>query len=423
MDKIKEKIEQYRPAAALLLVLIAAIYYLSTRGNNGNLAASGTIEAAEVNLASEVGGLVEDVLAKEGDQVSEDAVLVRFDGAFLKARLKQAQASLALAQANYEQIAAQVELQVTAAEQDLAGLYDNEDVARAKASQAVADARDALRDAQIRLSNLNTINNPEDVEEAYARVVVAEDALVKARNYYKNFEDKAETNVKRAQAYTMLVQAQDAYDGAVRVWNYMKGGANEIDFAQAESDVAYFTALLEKLQADRQALDAGPDPDLLALAEANLRAAEAGLPAAEAQVAAAQAAVDLLQVQVEKLEVIAPMAGTVLFRSIEPGEIAQPGAPLITLAQLSNLTVTVYLQEDRYGAISLGDQAVVTVDSFPGMKFTAVVIQIADQAEFTPRNVQTVDGRKTTVFAIKLSIQDPQGKLKPGMPADVLFSE
>ncbi|MDH5606167.1 MAG: biotin/lipoyl-binding protein, partial [Anaerolineae bacterium] len=162
MDKIKEKIEQYRPAAALLLVLIAAIYYLSTRGNNGDLAASGTIEAAEVNLASEVGGLVEDVLAKEGDQVSEDAVLVRFDGAFLKARLKQAQASLALAQANYEQIAAQVELQVTAAEQDLAGLYDNEDVARAKASQAVADARDALRDAQIRLSNLNTINNPED---------------------------------------------------------------------------------------------------------------------------------------------------------------------------------------------------------------------------------------------------------------------
>jgi HlyD family secretion protein len=63
----------------------------------------------------------------------------------------------------------------------------------------------------------------------------------------------------------------------------------------------------------------------------------------------------------------------------------------------------------------------VSVDSFPGASFAASVINIADQAEFTPRNVQTVEGRKNTVFAIKLKVSDPENRLKPGMPADVSF--
>jgi HlyD family secretion protein len=62
------------------------------------------------------------------------------------------------------------------------------------------------------------------------------------------------------------------------------------------------------------------------------------------------------------------------------------------------------------------------VDSFPGAKFSGVVSNISDQAEFTPRNVQTVEGRSSTVYAIKLNVSDPQGKLKPGMPADVVFN-
>jgi len=63
------------------------------------------------------------------------------------------------------------------------------------------------------------------------------------------------------------------------------------------------------------------------------------------------------------------------------------------------------------------------VDSFPGAKFSAVVSYISDQAEFTPRNVQTVEGRSSTVYAVKLNVNDPNGKLKPGMPADVVFQK
>jgi HlyD family secretion protein len=77
--------------------------------------------------------------------------------------------------------------------------------------------------------------------------------------------------------------------------------------------------------------------------------------------------------------------------------------------------------EDRYGEIHLGQQASVKVDSFPDLTFTSDVTHIADQAEFTPRNVQTAEGRSSTVYAIKLTVTDPQDKLKPGMPADVTF--
>jgi HlyD family secretion protein len=77
--------------------------------------------------------------------------------------------------------------------------------------------------------------------------------------------------------------------------------------------------------------------------------------------------------------------------------------------------------EDRYGQIALGQFAVVQVDSWPGQAFVATVTHIADRAEFTPRNVQTAEGRRTTVFAVDLALDNPEGRLKPGMPADVTF--
>jgi HlyD family secretion protein len=135
----------------------------------------------------------------------------------------------------------------------------------------------------------------------------------------------------------------------------------------------------------------------------------------------AQANLDLLDAQLAKLTVYAPMDGVILTRSVEPGEFVQPGGAALTMGNLSELTITVYVPEDRYGQIRLGEKANVRVDSFPELTFTAEVTHIADQAEFTPRNVQTAEGRSSTVYAIKLSVTDPQGKLKPGMPADVVF--
>jgi len=177
----------------------------------------------------------------------------------------------------------------------------------------------------------------------------------------------------------------------------------------------------------------GPDPEALALAEARLAAAEARLAAAkagpsaeqlaaaQAQVESAQRAEDTLELQLSKLVVAAPFEGVVLSISAELGETATTGATLLVLGRQDDKTITVYIPEDLYGQLSLGQAAEVRVDSFPGERFNATVVNIADQAEFTPRNVQTVEGRKNTVFAIKLGVEDPEERLKAGMPADVVF--
>ncbi len=149
--------------------------------------------------------------------------------------------------------------------------------------------------------------------------------------------------------------------------------------------------------------------------------AEAALEGATKAIDQAQAELDWIDVQLAKLTIHAPVSGVITVRHVEPGEVVQPGATVLTLSQLDRLRITVYLPEDRYGQVNLGQRAQVTVDSFPNEVFSALVMRIADRAEYTPRNVQTEEGRRTTVFAVELSVENPLGRLKPGMPADVTF--
>jgi len=90
---------------------------------------------------------------------------------------------------------------------------------------------------------------------------------------------------------------------------------------------------------------------------------------------------------------------------------------------MDRLTITVYVPEDRIGDVVVGVPAILAVDSFPDAVFHATVTHLSDYAEFTPRNVQTVEGRLATVFAVKLALIEGGENLKPGMPADVTFQE
>lgn len=125
--------------------------------------------------------------------------------------------------------------------------------------------------------------------------------------------------------------------------------------------------------------------------------------------------------QISKLEVPTAESGTVKTSNFEPGEVIHPGMTAFTIGALDRWAIKVYVLEIIYGQISLGDSASVLVDSFSWETFSGKLIQIADQAEFTPRNVQTKDDRQTTVFEIELKVENPSSKLKPDMPADVIF--
>lgn len=152
-----------------------------------------------------------------------------------------------------------------------------------------------------------------------------------------------------------------------------------------------------------------------------VKAAKAGMQQADAALAQAKAALSALDIQLEKTVVRAPIAGVVLNRNLEVGETVMPGSTVVIIGQLEVVELVVYVPETEYGKIMLGDLVSILVDSFPNETFAGSVVYISNQAEFTPRNVQTVEGRSATVYAIKISVPNADRKLKPGMPADVTF--
>jgi HlyD family secretion protein len=444
LENIKSNLKKYGPIAIISLIVIGAIIVLIiAKIDQNGLTASGTIEAIQVRIAPQISGQVLEVLVDEGDQIQKGGLLIKLDQAQLRAQLNQARSHLQQAQASYdllmvggskEQRTAAItaaERQLIAAELALEELYENAAVISATAQGEVAKAREVLDDEEHDwlINQPGNRASPEELKSAKAKVTVAEKRLKKRQKQY----DSASGKTAKAQAQITLTEAIDDLQRAVWYLDWLEKGADEIEMAILDADVALAAANLEIAEAEYERVKDGPDPDDVALAQAAVNHAQAQLDlaqngpgeeqlaVAQAQIDAAQAALDLLQVQLDMTEILAPMDGTILYRLIEPGELAVAGSPLITLVQLDHLSLTVYLPEDQYGEINLGDYVPIKVDSFPSQVFVGEIIRIADQAEYTPRNVQTQEGRRTTVFAVELRILDDSGKLKPGMPADVNF--
>jgi multidrug resistance efflux pump len=344
-------------------------------------------------------------------------------------------------------------------ERDLENL-NNPDFLQAVALKAIADAEKAIEDAERRFHSVSSTADEADIAAAEAQVILSKDALEDAEEDYEPYEDKPADNLSRANFRAQLAAAQQVYDAAVRKLNALRGTGTKSDIAVAEanlvaakaklfeanrewerikdgpkdSDIALLEAQIADAYQDFETYKNGPDPDDIALAEsqvnnakAQLALARADIPTQEeldvvkAQVESAQTYLEAIQVQIDLMVVKSPVSGVVMTRSIEPGEVVQPGLATMTIGRLDNLMITVYIPEDKYGQIQLGDIATIVADSFPGETFEATVTRIADRAEYTPRNIQTKEDRQTTVYAIELSVVDPDGKLKPGMPTDVQF--
>ena len=317
----------------------------------------------------------------------------------------------------------------------------SEEMAAAEAEMTTAkealDIEKASYEALVKNSNIEGLDEAATrLANAEVAFLVAKDVLDRAKAIYgEELQDYAQSIYDAAASE--LEAAQTAYDNllsAAEATDVMEARAR-VAVAQARYDIARdrVNAMLtgdESLQV-RAALLAVKQAEALVSqsetgvkqAEANQAQAQARLVQAQKAVEQAQADLDVLDVQLSKMVVYASQIGVITTRNIEPGEVVQSGATALVISQLDRLTITVYLPEDRYGRVKTGDRVEVSVDSFPGKKYEATIQRIADQAEFTPRNVQTVEGRRTTVFAVELAVENPDGDLKPGMPADVVFTK
>jgi HlyD family secretion protein len=434
-------------AAALSLVIFAAGCSALPGNTSQALQASGLIETTEITVAPELSGRVAEVNAKEGEAVQIGAVLFRLDDTLLQAQRQAAAAALTSSQASVQ--AAQAALGTARAQYDmtlssaLAQVQSNRSELwqQAKPSEfdqpiwyfsksetihstqsAVDTAQAALGEAQSNLSNLENKVGTTQFLEAEERLANARTSFQVAQEVLDQLKGTSSGQELRDSAQNMYDDAKTELDDAQKAYDetLTTEGAQDVLAARARVVVAqerYDTAM-DALHA----LQTGSDSLGVAAAAKAVDQAQAVLEQSQAGVTQAQAELDLIDAQIAKLTTQAPSNGVVLASSIQPGEVLQAGSPAMTLGRLDQLTVTVYIPEDRYGEINLGDQASLAVDSFPGETFAASITHIANQAEFTPQNVQTKEGRQSTVYAVKLAVDNSQGKLKPGMPVDVTFN-
>jgi len=398
-------------------ITIAAMWISGCQGivdessEESPLTVSGTIQATEVRIASELGGRIVKMQTRAGTKVQYGDELVVLDTTSLQSKLAEAKAAVA------------------AAEADLAVLKAGsraQEIAAAQASLALAEAQrngalTAWENAQ------QALDNPQELDaqiiEARTRVELAEQnvELAKAELARERLlrDQKQESSTERRVADLQVKAAEEALAAAQADENTARTTINglwlirseplhliaQVHAAEGQYRLAETGVTVAQAQLDD--LLAGPPPEEVALAQATVRLA--------------QAQAGVLCTQQAKFILTSPVDGVVLTQALHAGEVAAPAATILTVADLRQVTLSVYVPENRIGQVRLGQSVQVMVDSFPGQTFNGQVTRIGDEPEFTPRNITTKEERLNTFYAVKVRLPNDKGLLKPGMPADAIF--
>ncbi|MBI1355060.1 MAG: HlyD family efflux transporter periplasmic adaptor subunit [Acidobacteria bacterium] len=377
----------------LLLAAIAAggvAYWMSSRnqGPENAIEVSGNIRVTEVAIAFKTPGKLAERLVDEGDVVTKGQVVARLDTEPLLRQRDRAEAAIAAAQARISQTEAALR-------------YARESVA---SSVAQRTAEVAASDAALR--ELERGSRPQEIQQAQAAV---ETARVQA--------GEAARNLERART---LFDTQDI-------------SAQDFDRFQAAADAA--KANLKQVEERLALVREGPRREQIEGAEAQkqraqaaLRGANAGrldiermqqdLAARHAELEASQADLALIETQLQDAVAVSPVNGVVLVEAAEPGEILAAGASVVTIGDIERPWLRAYVNQIYQGRIRIGDPVEVTTDSFPGKTYTGRISFIAADAEFTPKEIQTVEERVKLVYRLKIDIPNPNQELKRNMPAD-----
>ncbi len=339
---------------------------------------SGTVETREIQIGSKVGGRVTEVSVEEGQVVKAGTMVVRFECDELKAQ--RAQSGAALDQA----------------------LADLGRMVRGNRPEEIVEAEATARAMQAAYESAKNGPRRQEIDQAQADFAAATADAANAETFYKRMEKLAATDTISRQQFD---DARDKRD-----------------------------AVAQKAESARQRLallQAGTRPEVVHAAEARYKQAEAAavlarkgfrredIDAARGRVAEAQGHVAELDARLREAELQAPADAVVEVVSVRPGDLVPAGRIVITMLETSQLWVKVYVPETELAHVRLGQRAAVKVDSFGGRAFEGHVGQIASQAEFLPRNVQTKSDREHEVFGVKVYVDNPGLVLKSGMSAQV----
>ncbi|MDH7500225.1 MAG: efflux RND transporter periplasmic adaptor subunit [candidate division NC10 bacterium] len=379
----RKKLRLYLLWGVLIAALTYAIWgfsslYLQNKKDAGLIHASGRIEGTEVTVGTKVAGRLERLLVEEGESVERGALLGEISSEEIRARWERARAAISLAERNLFRQAENVQYwdhKVREAETSLefSRRQIEDQITQAEAGLGAAAA--ALARAEANLDWWQ--KESRRLEDLFRQGMVSAQSV-----------DHAKSSLQAAIAEVdQLHKERERAQAALRL---AQNGRLQIEMREKER-----AAALSMRSQAKEAMEA---------ARMEMRMAEAGAKEAQAVL--------------EDCRIVAPISGTVMTKIAEEGEVLAAGRPILTLIDLSDIYLKVYIPEAEIGKIRLGNPARIYVDAYPNRSFQAKVTQISQQAEFTPKNVETKQERVNLVFAVKLTADHPEGLLKPGMPAD-----
>jgi multidrug resistance efflux pump len=351
-----------------------------------------------VTLSTAISGQAVGLFVSEGDMVEAGTVLLRLGDE------EQLNADLAAA-----------EFELLSAQQALDQLDDNIGVELALAQKSLAEAEKTLAFAESRVSSLQRGYSQDRIDQVYANMLLAELGLKRAKEDYARWQQKFNNGnniiwqfIKKRQFKLLLTalekqiaSAERRYQDSVQKYEDLKKGVDPVDMAIAESDLAVAQANVAEAQKEVAILSNGPDPDLVAAAQARITAAETTLIAA--------------QTALTDSELVAPIAGKVVDLNIKNGEWAESGQPVMVIADDSAwLVETDDLTEIDVPQVYLGQPVIVTPDALPDMELAGVVETIKDLSEEKRGDV-------TYTVTIRLDKSDP--RLRWGMTVAVAFEQ
>lgn len=336
---------------------------------------SGDIKALKsAVLSAKMSGRVVSVPRREGDKVSAGAVVVQQDTADLKAQAQQAEAALTAAEARLSQAQTSAGVSGTQIESQIAQSKAGLDSARARLRMLKTGARTQERaQAQNAVSQAkaNYDNAKADLERMKS---MHEQGAISPRQW-----DAAQTQYQLAAAQ---------YDSAKQQLSLIEAGAREEEIESAEKAVVQAEEALRFAESNRSQK---------ALREEDVKSAKAG-------VAQAKAALAYARQQLANASIRTPIAGTVSKRATEPGQMANPGAPLIEVVALDSVYFEATVSEMDVDRVKMGQPVKVEVDALPGRKFQGSVQKILPTAD--PKSRQ---------FTARIAVPNREGDLRPGM--------
>lgn len=247
-----------------------------------------------------------------------------------------------------------------------------------------------------------------DTSELQHEIAVREADVAAARAQLAEVESGArKQEIAQARAAVRLAEAEAERWTSEYARQRELYGKNVISKRELEAAEASAETARERVVQARQSLallEEGPRRETKDTARARVQQAGEGVAA--------------LRTRLVDATLLSPMSGVVIAEHVEPGEHAGAGTPVVTIGDLDRVWMRGYIDETDLGRVRVGQRVTVATDTFPGKAYPGVITWISDQAEFTPKSVQTEKERVKLVYRLKIDVPNPSHELKPGMPAD-----